>query len=496
MTIMKTIAAAILVLGAANGCATAPTSAAIEATLMIDTRLDAVKSEISNLVAKGTLASAAIGVIVDGQVVWAETFGEADKERGDAATINTPYGVASMGKALTATAIMTLVQAGKLDLDADVADILGGNAVKIYAGTRAPTVRELLNMTSGVPHGALTYVVDPPLDEDEILDDQSMVVFPAGSTFHYSNFSMAIAERIIEKVSGKTYDAYMRDAIFTPLGMRDARIGQNAAVAVRYKDNGDRYGTLTPYPRSSRQISASLADLLRFAMFQMQTPAAGRQEILRPGLLATMQNEHAKIAGAHLALGIGNFDLGGGRRWLINSGNDMGVQSSMTLLPEDGVGVVFLTNSSGYQADEIGLKAADAIIPGFLAQAVGVISEFEGRTTEFHPDAAWRGAWRGAVSGARGDISIELAIDAAGRVTIGYDGGPATAATDVSIRDGMLSGVFEGVLALEEAPDGPHRIEFSVIRDQDLLTGFALANFRSTRGKFEMPTPLQLRRRN
>ncbi|MEZ5920766.1 MAG: serine hydrolase domain-containing protein [Parvularculaceae bacterium] len=494
MMFIKTIAAAAILVGATSGCVSAP-STQTATTPGTDSRLDSIRSEINGLVVDGTLASAAIGVIVDRKVVWAETFGDADKAGEVTATVHTPYGVASMGKALTATAIMTLVQSGKLDLDEDVVDILGPNSIRISAGTRAPTVRELLNMSSGVPHGALTYTVDPPANQAKILDDQSIVVFPAGSTFHYSNFSMAIAERIIAKISGVSYDAYMRDAVFAPLGMRDARIGANAPGAVaRYRDNGAPYGPLTPYPRSSRQISASLSDLLRFAAFQLQTPFAGQRNILTPEWLAVMQNERAKIAGAHLALGIANFDLGGGRRWLISSGNDMGVQSSMTLLPEEGVGVVFLTNSSGYQADEIGLKAADAIIPGFIRQATDVIGEFEGRTTAFHPDAGWRGGWRGVVKSASGDIAITLQVDDAGGVMIGYDGAPTVGATEISIRDGMLSGVFEGVLPLEETPDGPHRIEFSLIRQDGRLIGFALANFGSKRGKFEIPTPLQLHR--
>ncbi|HNR77320.1 MAG TPA: serine hydrolase domain-containing protein, partial [Parvularculaceae bacterium] len=406
----------------------------------------------------------------------------------------TPYGIASMGKAVTAAAAMTLVQAGKLDLDANVADILGPEAVKIRAGERAPTVRELLNMTSGVPHGAVTYEGVEPVEENLVLANQSFVAFPAGSTFHYSNFSMALMERVIEKVSGRTYDAYVADAVFKPLRMKDALIGANAVGAVaRYRADGARFASLTPYPRSSRQISASIDDLLKFAAMNLKTPVNDGVTPLSDKSIDIMQNEKSPLSGAHIALGIANLDLGDGERMIASSGNDMGVQSSMFLLPERGVGAVVLSNSSGYQTDEIAVSMLDAAAPGILEKFVGIATAFEERTTSFQPDGDWIGRWTGSIAGSGREIPVTIDIGDSG-FTAAIDGTEAVMVDELSIRDGLVTGAFKGFLPLYEKPDGPHRIEINLIIEEDRLDGFMLANFRSTRGKFEIPAAVSLRR--
>ena len=485
-TALKGVLSASLLIFVA-GCGTTATQ-----TRKPDQRFDRVRSDISSLVETGELRSISVGFIENGEVIWAESFGGADAEAGRPASIHTPYGVASMGKAITAAAAMTLVQSGKLDLDANVADILGPDAVTIYAGARAPTVRELLNMTSGIPHGAVTYENVSHADENLVLANQSFVAFPAGSTFHYSNFSMALMERIIEKASGRSYRDFIADALFKPLGMKDSRIGVRATdVAARYRSDGTRFGSLTPYPRSSRQISASISDLLKFAAMNLKIPVHNGASPLSAGSIDVMQNERSALPGAHIALGIGNFDLGEGKRMIASSGDDMGVQSSMFLLPESGLGAIVLTNSSGYQSDEIAIMMLDAAAPGALESFVKIAAAFEGRTTPFQPDAKWMGRWEGTIAGGDRDIPIAITISAAS-FSASIDGSETVEVEESAIRDGVVTGAFEGVLPLYELPDGLHRIEISLISEGDCLMGFALANFRSARGKFEIPAAMSL----
>lgn len=459
-----------------------------------DQRFNDARAQVSALVDDGELKSVAVGFIEDGRVIWSEAFGCADEESGERASTTTPYGIASMGKAVTAAAAMTLVQAGKLDLDANVADILGPEAVKIRAGERAPTMRELLNMTSGVPHGALTYDGAAPLDENIVLERQSFVAFPAGSTFHYSNFSMALMERVIETASGRRYGDYVTQAVFKPLGMYDARIGADAVGAARrHRADGTRFGALTPYPRSSRQIDASLDDLLKFAAMNLKTPIGDGGSPLNGNSIEIMQNEKSALPGAHVALGIGNFDLGDGARMIASSGNDIGVQSSMFLLPERGLGAVVLSNSSGYQSDELAVLMLEAAAPGTLERFIEIATAFEGRTKPFQPEGPWIGRWTGSIAGSGREIPVTIDIGDSG-FTAAIDGTEAVMVDELSIRDGLVTGAFKGFLPLYEKPDGPHRIEINLIIEEDRLDGFMLANFRSTRGKFEIPAAVSLRR--
>ena len=462
-----------------------------------DARFAQFRAELQGMVDEGELQSLAIGAVRDGQVVWAEALGWADREAGVAATVDTRYGIASVGKAVTATAAMTLIERGKLDLDGGVDKILGADALRIHAGERAPTVRELLNMTSGVPHGAITYRTTAHPAERELMRDRFIVVFPPGNVFHYSNFSMAVADSVIERVSGEAFNDFLRAHVFLPLGMGDSSIGAVGRLpspAARYDDSGERIGAIKPFPRSSRQMNASLADLLKFGAFHLGTPMDGQKQILSNASLDALHTERSDLPGAHVALGWGSLVLGSGHRWVVSSGNDMGVQSNITLLPHAGVGVVVLTNSSGYQVDEIAIRAADIIAPGFAEDAIAAMNAFQGRSRPFEGSPKWAGVWRGSVETADGDLAVSMTVGADGSVEIELLGQGAKPVNEAVMRDGLFTGVFRGTLPLEERPAGEHRVELGLHSSGDEIVGFALANFRTERGKFELPTPIRLQR--
>lgn len=464
-----------------------------------DARFSALRNELKGMVQSGELVSLAVGAVAGGRIVWAEAWGWADREAGAPATTETRYGIASLGKSVTATALMSLVEAGKIDLDAEVPRILGAGALRLLAADRGPTVRQLLNMTAGIPHGALTYTTGPAPSEAELMRERSIVVFEPGTTFHYSNFSIAVADEIIEKVAGRPFGEAVRARVFAPLGMSGSSVGPDPGLptpAARYASDGTRFPPLLALPRSSRQMLSSLADMLRYAAFGLKTPFRGQRKPVSDRTLDAMHNELSGLENAHVALGWGHLDLGGGRRWIISSGNDMGVQSSLSLLPEEAAGVIVLTNTSGGQADEIGIRIADILRPGFLGSAMAAIEAHQARTRPFVPEPPWIGEWEGTVRAKNGPLPISLTISAEDGVSVEFDHGPRRTLEEALISGGLLTGVFEGRLTLEEPPEGAHRIELGLRCGRpEALTGFAVANFRSARGKFEIPTFAELRRK-
>lgn len=477
-----------------SGCASIapePPAESLATPVMADARFSPLRNEFKSMVDSGELVSLAIGVMEDGDVVWAEAFGWSDREAQAAATLSTRYGLASLGKSVTATAAMTLVENRKLSLDANVTDYV---ELKNYTGGKSPTIRQLLNMTSGVPHGAMTYVTPAHPGEADIMKDRGIVVFAPGETFH-SNFSIAVLDEVIEKASRTPFPALMRGSVFAPLGMTESSVGATVAPAARYGADDALLGPIYPLPRSSRQMQASLHDLLKYAAFQLGTPLAGSRAILSKASLDEMHNEVSGAPGAHMALGWASMDIGEGKRWLISSGNDMGVQSSLTLLPESGVGVVVLTNTSGYQADEIGVRIADAAAPGFLAKAMAAIGAFEGQSMPYAPSSEWLGEWSGIVKSADGDIATTIRFGNDGSVRVTFGDAPPVPLADPGVRHGLLTGSFEGVLSLEESARMPHRVEVGLQRKGETLEGFMLANFRNDNGKFEIPTYARLTRK-
>ncbi|MGE3397556.1 MAG: serine hydrolase domain-containing protein [Sphingomonas sp.] len=459
-----------------------------------DSRFDAIRAELRQLTEAGTVQSVSIGVLADGRVVWAESFGWADREARRAPTVDTPYAIASLGKAVTATAALTLVQNGRLALDRPVTDVLGADAVRLSAGGQAPTLRQLLNMTGGVPHGAVTYRTSERPTDQAIETSRFITVFPPGEVFHYSNFSIALVDAEIERASGAGFGDYLRDAVFAPLAMTHSVVGASGAAAVRYLENGERMGEIAPFPRSSRQIHSSLTDLLRFGAFHLGTPLRGQQAILSDDLRLAQQTERSGLPGAHMALGWASLDIGEGRRWVIGSGNDMGAQATLILLPHANVAVAVLINSSGYQSDELAIRTADAVAPGFAARAMAAAQAFEAHSRPFTTSPEWTGRWSGTIQTPSGPTPLTLEIRSDNSLQASIDGQPPRAIEGATLREGLLTGATTGRLALEETPPDEHRIEFGLRRADDRLTGFVLANFPSARGKFEMPAFVSLRR--
>ena len=117
-------------------------------------RLDGIRSLIRKelVKTKTPMPSIAVAVARDGQIIWEEGFGWADRERRLHATEHTMYALASISKPITATGLMVLVQAGKIDLDRPINDYLGSAKVRARVGDAAQaTVRRVANHTSGLP---------------------------------------------------------------------------------------------------------------------------------------------------------------------------------------------------------------------------------------------------------------------------------------------------------------------------------------------------------
>lgn len=397
---------------------------------------------------------------------------------------------------------MTLVARGKAQLDAVVAPILQFDCPKICEGTTTgPTIRQLLNMTGGIPHGAVTYTdrnAAAQTNEQRISCDQALVVFPPGKVFHYSNFSIALVDRVIEKVSGEAFGHDLSRAIFRPLGMRqgfvDSTTSGHAGEAVRYDDKGKRVGTIYTFPRSSRGIYSSLNDLLAYASFHLRQLKQDQARILNDAEIDMLHNSRSDVPGAYIALGMGSIDLLDGTHWVISDGQDMGAQSTLSLIPARNIGIVCLTNVTADQADEVSFRVTDVLVPGFASQAKAFRQSHEAAFAPFKPTTDWLGEWRGAIKTASGDLGIIMNFRQNADVRIAIDGQYPTILDEPRFGYGLLSGAFLGKLSLEEKPNHYHRIELGLRLDHDRLYGFAFANFENAKGHFELPTCIALQR--
>ena len=226
-------------------------------------RLARIDRMIQQYVDKGQIAGAVALVLRDGKPAYERAFGWADKEAGRKMTTDTLFRIASQTKAITSTAVMALVEEGKIGLDEPVGHFIPtftktSVAVKEDAGTfkivparRPITIRHLLTHTAGISYGTDAYISDmyaakglgpsagngwytadkeePICETMERLGTLPFVAQP-GEAFVYG-YNTDILGCVVEKASGMPLDEFIRTRITAPLGLKDTRfyIPQNEA---------------------------------------------------------------------------------------------------------------------------------------------------------------------------------------------------------------------------------------------------------------------------
>ncbi len=174
----------------------------------------------------------AVLVAKDGEILVDKAWGSADLEWNIANTSSTKFRIGSVTKQFTAVAILLLQERGKLTLD----DPVGQHLENAPAAWEGVTLRHLLQHTSGVPSvtslddfGTFKFL---PTTQDELIARFTglPLEFEPGSQWKYSNSGYVLLSRVVEKVSGKDYNAFVQANLFSPLGMEDTGIDRSHAI--------------------------------------------------------------------------------------------------------------------------------------------------------------------------------------------------------------------------------------------------------------------------
>ncbi|MEQ8850214.1 MAG: serine hydrolase [Phycisphaerales bacterium] len=293
-------------------------------------------------------------VIVDGHGTRyiSRSFGQADREADRAWTADTVSTVGSVTKPFTAVAIMTLRERGLLDVSDTLSDHIQGVPERL-----APiTIHQLLTHTSGIRDLRGFGDWDPISDEAFIgrLAAQPLVS-PPGSRYRYSNAGYTLLGMVIERVSGQTYEAYLRDAVLKPAGLD--RTGyilpgfRPGELAIGYRD-GERWGTVLerpmrqdgPHPglRANGGLHATPNELARFAHALIEG------KILSQESLELMWTGHAReheTAPTWYGYGWVTMRLPTGRRVVFHNGGNGVFYAEMALEPATGSVIVLTANA-------------------------------------------------------------------------------------------------------------------------------------------------------
>lgn len=461
-----------------------------------DRRFSELRKEILTRVQKGELPSVSIAAIKDGAILWKESIGWSDKENRIAATPGTPYGLASLGKSVTATAVMVLAKQGKVDLDAPISRYLGGAPLNVFEGQPDQvTVRRVLNMTAAVPHGLMVYHGMQQLATDDLVRNRGLVVFPPGEVYLYSNFSYVLLEKAIEAASGKSYPEFLASEVFAPLGMTDSfvKTTEETGAAIRYAADGSRLAPDSMFPRNSLAMYASLDDLLDYAMLHLRARQLKGLRILDDKALEQMHRLRGEAPHSLLALGFGSIDLDENRLWLLTNGRAGGIQATLSIIPSEGLAVVCLINSSGQTADDLAFRVTDILASGFLARVQQLIGEHEAWAEQsYKPVSELLGEWRGSIAAKGGDVPLRLLFQPDGDIHVQVGDQIETILSGVAYREGLLSGSFLAELPMEEAAGHPHKVTLSLQLKGDHLSGFATSDFTNEKGRFSLAAYVRL----
>ena len=434
-------------------------TAAALPSLVFAERFDDIRASIRRQMTDQSTPSLAIAVVENGKIVWEEAFGWADRERQIKATVHTMYSLASISKPITATALMTLVRDGKVDLDKPVNDYLGAAKVRARVGdASAATVRRVANHSSGLPlHYQFFYEDEPhrrPPMHETILRYANLVTAP-GERYQYSNLGFGILDNVISRVSGQSYPDYMRRAVFLPLGLTHMSVdigpGLEPYSAARYGPDG------LPIPfydfdhSGGSAVFASAHDLARFAMFHLKTRLPDQKQILSDSLIDEMHKSTMKIDDrAGYGVGFAIADQEGGHRIVSHAGGMGGVATTMRLVPAKGFAVVVLCNTGSALPHRIADEVMQQMLSGWKPTR-----EEPRKAPTFAPSAELVGSWTGKLHTYKGEIPITLRFLESGDLHAQVGDQLKTLVNYVRLDNGYLTGRLMGDVKTDDVNRRP-----------------------------------------
>ncbi len=343
-----------------------------------------IADALKPFVASGSLAGAVTVVANKDKVLSLETVGYMDVGAKQAMKADSLFWIASMSKPITGTALMLLVDEGKVKLDDPIEKYLpefkelqmaGANGAELKKPSRLVTIRDVMSHTSGMPFASA--IEKPTLDGLPLKDAvRSYASTPLqsepGTKYQYSNAGINTGARIIEVVSGMSYEDFMDQRLFKPLGMKDTTFWPNeeqvARLAKPYKPSADKtkleettISQLT-YPLSKRDnrypmpaggLFSTGADVATFCRMLLNGGELNSKRYLSAAALKTMTS---KQTGDALTNGYG---IG----WSINGmtfGHGGALATNMTIDPQHGLITVFLVQHAGFPGD--GNKSQGAFV--------------------------------------------------------------------------------------------------------------------------------------
>jgi CubicO group peptidase (beta-lactamase class C family) len=326
-----------------------------------------MKARVNEILNRRPTVGLAVGVVRNGSLEFFHGHGLADIESNTPITEDTVFRIASITKTFTAIAVMQLWEQGLVELDAPANDYLRAyRLIPAKASLRPATVRHLLTHTSGIAEvlhpsgllkpifGEIVKVGQPVPSLAEYYQGGLRIEAEPGTRFIYTDHGFATLGQIVEDVSGKPLDRYLREHIFEPLGMANTDLVRSELVklhlATGYSLGSNGAKTVTDYEVvtvGGGGAYSTTRDMARYVAALLGGGANEHGSVLKPATLASMFEPHyqpdPRVLGIGLAFSRANL---GGHLAVEHGGILPGFNSQIWVAPDDGVGVMGFTNGA------------------------------------------------------------------------------------------------------------------------------------------------------
>ena len=349
----------------------------------LDPRWEAVLEEfrqpVPGLLKQHKVPGAALALVDDRGIIWAEGFGVTAAKGKTPVTPDTPFLLGGMSKLVTATAVMLAVQDGLVDLDRPITNYLSD--FKVWSRYQEHpeehiTLRRLLNNTAGLPVEApLGNYFEPSSAvsfEDHVRSIYGQwLVFPVGQAFQCSNASSDLAAYIVQVAAGKSFEQYMKEKVFVPLGMSRSTVDRTLVLNMKDRAGGHMIGIAkmpAVFPAlGGAGVYSTARDLARFLQMQISQGMLDGRRILDASLVKLLHTPTGIVQPPDVYYGLGLFiDKRSPERVssiLWQDGWGFGFSGLMHWYPEYGIGTVALSNRLPNPAmSDLALSLTDRLI--------------------------------------------------------------------------------------------------------------------------------------
>ena len=334
-----------------------------------------VEPIIQDVMKSYELTGLAIGIVRDNEIVYAKGFGVKNMETEEPITTKSLFHMASVSKPFSATAIMQFVEQGKVDLDDPVVKYLPYFKLNDER-YKEITIRQMLGHISGMPDVS-NYHWDKPEYDDAALEryvrslaDEKLIAAP-GERFSYSNMAFEVLGDLIAKVSGMSFEDYVKKNILDPLEMHEStflkkKVSPKLATTPHVMKLKTVVSDIYPYHRAhapSSTLHSNVLEMCNWAMANMDKGTFKGKKILQPESYDILW-EPAKLNNGETGRAGLSWFLRTYReiKTVFHGGGDVGYRTYFIMMPEKSTAAVVLSNCDFAPTGEITIAALLTIL--------------------------------------------------------------------------------------------------------------------------------------